>query len=419
MHVTVVGISHKTAPVSVRESFAFAPEELAEALPRFGGPCVLLSTCNRTEVYLAAHHSITAGSVVALMHELKGTPDVPQEAFYHLTDKDAARHLFRVAAGAESMVIGESEILGQVRDAFEAATAAHTHNAVLARLFHTAIRTGRRARSQTRIARNAVSVSSTAVALARRTLGDLSSTTTLVVSAGEAGKLAARSLADQGASRLLVTNRTPGRAKGLAAELGGEAVPYSRLSAAMAEADIVISSSAAPGYLIGPRETKKALANRNGRPILLIDIAVPRDVDPAVRELPNVHLYDIDDLQKEVERNRNSRRQELVKVDRIIDEELRRWSGWMRARGVVPTVAALRSRADELLEAEVQRTMKRLPDLTPKQKKGMEAMANALMKKLLHDPIDRLKGDEGERYVGPLRELFRLDADDPAGTSED
>jgi glutamyl-tRNA reductase len=408
MHIILIGISHKTAPVAVRERFAFSQDELADALPRFGGAAVLLSTCNRAEVYLAVHHPIAASSVIALLRELKGA-DVPDEAFYHLEDREAARHLFRVAAGIESMVLGEAEILGQVRGAFSAATAANTHNAVLSQLFHEAIRIGRRARNETHIGRHAVSVSSTAVALAKRTLGDLSSSTVLVVSAGEAGKLAARNLAKHGASRVLVTSRNRDRARALADDLGGDLVAFDKLAAAMGEADIVISSSAAPGFLIGPGEVRRALASRDGRPLLLIDIAVPRDIDPEVRALPRVHLYDIDDLQAAVEENLNSRRQEVAKVERIIDEGLARFTGWLRERGVVPTVAALRERADTLREAELERTLRRLPDLTQKERAAVQAMANALVKKLLHDPIGRLKGPDGERYVGSLRELFALD----------
>ena len=418
MHITLVGISHKTAPVELRERFAFSAEELPEALPRFGGAAVLLSTCNRTEVYLTAHHPITAGSVIALLHELKGVSDAPEDAFYYLENGDAVRHLFRVAAGIESMVLGESEILGQVRTAFAAATTAGTHNALLSQLFHTAIRVGRRARSETSINRHAVSVSSTAVALARRTLGDLSQQTVLVVSAGEAGKLAARSLANSGASRLLVTSRTAGRAREMAAELGGEAVAFGKLGKAMAEADIVISSSAAPDFIIGPAEVAQAMAGRNGRPLLLIDIAVPRDVDPVVRDLPQIHLYDIGDLQALVEQNKNARRREVASVNRIVEEGIVRFDEWVRGRGVVPTVATLRARADALREAELERTYKRLNDLTPKQRERVDAMANALVKKLLHDPIARLKGDDGERYVGAVRDLFSLDGDDPLDESQ-
>ena len=409
MDITLVGISHKTAPVAVRESVAFGLEELPQALPRFGGATVLLSTCNRTEVYLAAPHVITANSVIALLRELKGATDAPDEAFYHLTGLDAARHLFGVAAGIDSMVLGESEILGQVRSAFTAALDAGTYNATVSQLFHSAIRVGRRVRTETQIGRHAVSISSSAVALARNTLGDLASKTVLVVGAGEAGQIASRSLTQSGASRLLVTSRTAERAQELAARLGGESVPFDDLGKAMAEADIVISSSAAPDFIIGPREVVQATANRNGRQLLLIDIAVPRDVDPAVRELPSVHLFDIDDLQAHVDRNLDTRRQEVAKVEGIVDAEIVRFGQWLRARGVVPTVAELRARGDSLCEAEVARTLKRLPDLNPQQRERVAAMANALVKKLLHDPIARLKGEDGERYVGVTRELFGLD----------
>ncbi len=422
MHITLVGISHKTAPVAVRERFAFAPEELPAVLPRLsealGVGVALLSTCNRTEVYVTSHHAVAAAPVIDLLRDAKDATDAPSDAFYHLTGRDAARQLLRVAAGIDSMVLGESEILGQVRNAFAAATAANTHNAVLSRLFHTAIRAGRKARSQTHIGRHAVSVSSTAVALARRTLGDLDGRTVLVVSAGEAGKLAARSLAESGASRLLVTNRTPERARELAADLGGDLVAFERLGEVMAEADIVISSSAAPDFLIGPKNVSQATAGRNGRPLLLIDIAVPRDIDPAVRDFPQVHLYDIDDLQGLVADNMKARRQEVTGVERIIEEELARFTDWVSARGVTPTVAALRARADALREAEVARTLRHLDGLNAEQRRRVEAMATALVNKLLHDPIRRLKGDDGERYAPALRELFALDgAGDRDGAS--
>jgi glutamyl-tRNA reductase len=261
-------------------------------------------------------------------------------------------------------------------------------------------------------------VSSTATALAKRTVGDLSSRTVLVVSAGEAGKLTARSLAEHGVSKLLVTSRTAGRAKELAAELGGKPVAFGKLGASMAEADIVITSSAAPDFLIGPEHVTRATEHRNGRPLLLIDIAVPRDIDPSVRDEPRVHLFDIDDLQEQVEHGRNNRRNEVTKVEEIVDEGVRRFGAWMRARGVVPTVAALRRAADVAREEELARTLKRLNGLSPKDRAAVEAMAGALVKKLLHDPIAKLKGNDGERYVGALRELFNLDSDTPDSPSE-
>jgi len=417
MHVTLVGISHKTAPVAVRERYAFAHEELPGALPRFGGAAVLVSTCNRTEVYLTAHHAITPNQVIGLLRELKGDVEAPDDVFYHKVGMDAARHLFRVSAGIESMVLGESEILGQVRAAFAAATAAGTHNAVLSQLFHTAIRVGRRARSQTGVSRNATSVSSTATKLAERTLGDLASQIVLVVSAGEAGKLTARSLAERGVTKLFVTSRTPARAKELAQDLGGRTVPFTKLGATMAKSDIVITSSSAPDFLIGEHEVVEATATRNGRPLLLIDIAVPRDIDPAVRGRKNVELYDMDDLQALVEESHRARTEEIAKVDAIVEEGLERFRTWVRDRGVVPTVAELRERAEALRKQELERTFSRNGDLTSAQKRNIEAMSAALVKKLLHDPIDRLKSDDGERYVVPVRELFSLDEgqdqDDP------
>ncbi|MCH7697697.1 MAG: glutamyl-tRNA reductase [Chloroflexi bacterium] len=417
MHITLVGISHKTAPVSVRERFAFAADELPEALPKFGGAAVLVSTCNRTEVYLTAHHAITPGTVIAMLRELKSDVEAPDEVFYHKAGLEAARHLFRVAAGIESMVLGESEILGQVRSAFSAATTANTHNALLSQLFHTAIRVGRKARSETDIGRHAVSLSSTATKLAERTVGDLSSRTVLVVSAGEAGKLTARSLAERGVTKLFVTSRTPARAKELARDLGGRQVPFSKLGATMADSDIVITSSAAPDFLIGKREVDQATASRNGRPLLLIDIAVPRDVDPAVRDNSKVELYNIDDLQALVEESRDARLQEVAKVEDIVEEGLERFRTWVRDRGVVPTVAELRERAEAARQSELERTFQKLGDLTPKQQRSIEAMSSALVKKLLHEPIDRLKSDDGERYVVPIRELFGLDEGQDPDTS--
>jgi glutamyl-tRNA reductase len=402
----------------VREHFAFEPSELPELLARLSerhAGAAVLSTCNRTEIYLTDPRGVgDPRGTIALLSEIKGEHPVEGAPFFTLGGKEATRHLFRVAAGVESMVIGESEILGQVRGAFAAATTAGTHNAVLSRLFHTAIRVGRRVRSQTHIGRHAVSVSSMAVALAKRTLGDLSSRTVLVVSAGEAGKLAARSLAESGTKKLLVTTRRPERGRELAADLGGRALPFDRLASAISEADIVISSSAAPGYLIGRSELNGA-AKRSGRPLLLIDIAVPRDIDPAARTLPNVHLFDIDDLQALVEENLGARRREVAKADRIVDEGVAEFAEWLRHQGVVPTVAALRARAESLSEAELERTFKRLNGLTPQQRQRVEAMTRSVVKRLLHDPIARLKGNDGERYVAAARELFALDdSHDPA-----
>lgn len=417
MHISLVGISHKTAPVAVRERFALSGDEVSRALKLLGAShegAAVLSTCNRTEVYVTGPAPVRDPEpIVGALARARGV--APPEAgapFSVRTGRDAVRHLFRVAAGVESMVVGEAEILGQVRSAFAAATAARTHNAVLSRLFHSAIRVGRRARNETHIGRHAVSVSSTAVTLARRTVADLSSSTVLVVSAGGAGKLTARSLSEAGVQRMLVTSRTFERARELATDLGAAPVPFNRLDWALAEADIVITSTGAPEFLIGP-ELVRTSRDGDDRPLLLIDIAVPRDVDPAVRTLPGVHLFDIDDLRSVARENLNARRAEVQRVEVIVEEEVARFSDWLRSLQVAPTIAALRQRAEEIQRLELERTLPRL-NLDPEARRRVEAMSEAIVKRLLHDPIARLKHEaDGERYVPSVRELFCLGPEGP------
>lgn len=412
MNISLVGISHKTAPVGVREHFVFAADELPALLARLGAEhagAAVLSTCNRTEVYLAGARGIgDHRPIVALLSEIKGDVAMEGAPFYALTGKDAARHIFRVAAGIDSMVVGESEILGQVRAAFTAATAANTHTPALSRLFHSAIRVGRRARTQTNIGRYAVSVSSTAVALARETLGDLSDKTVLVVGAGEAGKLTAGNIAGIGVGRMLVTSRSADRTSDIAASLNGTPVAYEQRGEAIAESDIVISSTAAHDFVIDRAMIEQAMASRTGRPLLLIDIAVPRDIDPGAREVPNVHLYDIDDLQNVARGNLQLRRNEVAQAEVLVEEEVAKFSDWLRTLAVVPTVASLRARAEAVRIAELERTLAKT-SMSPADRKRVEAMTSAIVKKLLHAPISRLKQPgEGERYVETARALFDL-----------
>ena len=413
MQISLIGISHKNAPVAVREHFAFAPADLPPLLARLGeshAGAAVLSTCNRTEIYVADARGVgDPRAIVALLSEIKGEAPMEGAPFFALSGKDAARHLFRVAAGIESMVVGESEILGQVRAAFTAATAAGTHTPALSRLFHTAIRVGRKARSQTSIGRYTVSVSSTAVSLARQTLGELSDKAVLVVGAGEAGKLTAGNIAGSGIGRMLVTSRSPERTADLAAALGGEAVEFAKRGEAMAQADIVITSTSAQDFVIDRGMVGAAMALRPSRPLLLIDIAVPRDVDPAVAAVPGVHLYDIDELQSVAEKNLHLRRNEVAAAERIVEDDVARFDGWLRSLEVVPTVAALRARAETTRAAEVERTLAKMR-LSDGDRKRVEAMTSALVKKLLHEPVRTLKTPgEGDRYVAAARALFNLD----------
>lgn len=422
MQVSVVGISHRTAPVAVREHFAFGAEEIPGALERLGeryAGAALLSTCNRTEVYVASPRGVAdPRPVVALLSEAKGETPVEGAPFFALTGKDAARHLFRVAAGIDSMVVGESEIMGQVRAAFTAATAAGTHTPALSRLFHMAIRAGRKVRTQTAIGRLTVSVSSTAVALARSTLGDLSQMTVLVVGAGEAGKITAGNLASGGVRRVLVTSRSPERTADLAAYLGGEPVRFGERERAIAEADIVITSTSAPETIISREMVAHAMAARPSRPLLLVDIAVPRDIDPLAATVPGVHLYDIDEVQAVAESNMHLRRKEIAAAEAIVEEHVEKYAQWLRSLEVVPTVAALRAQAEQTRLAELERTLAKM-DLSAADRKRIESMSAALVKKLLHAPITRLKqSGEGERYVEAARALFGLD-DAPDGDPDD
>src|SRR3990170_9075866 len=306
MYVSVTGVSHHETPVELRERFAFTGEQLAGALTRLPaelGGGAILSTCNRSELYLASERAVGRDEAVAAIAEMRGEPSPEGVTFYHHDGLEAVRHLFRVAAGIESLVIGESEILGQVREAFSASTAAGSGNALLARLFHTALRVGRRARSETEIGAHGLSVSALAVSLSRRLLGDPRRKTVLVVGAGEAGRRAAAAPVQAGAGRLLVTTRRSGLADEIARDLSGVVVPFADLPGALREADVVITSTAAPGAIISVQEVAAAVSARPKRQLVIVDIAVPRDVEAAARDVPGVHLFDIDDLQAAAETN--------------------------------------------------------------------------------------------------------------------
>lgn len=413
MHVSVTGLSYHHTPVEVRERFAFGGEELVPALrslPRALGGAAILSTCNRTELYLAGDAAAGRTAAVEALAAARGGPAPEGAVFYHLEGAEAVRHLFRVAAGVDSLVVGESEILGQVREAFSAATAAGSSNAVLARLFHSALRVGRRARSETEIGAHGLSVSALAVSLSRRLLGSLRRKTVLVVGAGEAGRRAAAALVHAGAGRLLVTTRRSGLAEEIARDLGGVCLPFASLAEALKEADVVISSTAAPAAIVSRADVATAMAQRGeGRPLVIVDIAVPRDFDAAVASLPGVHLFDIDDLQEAAEANLAARRREVAAVEAIVAEEAQRFQAWLDGRRVEPTVAALRRKAEAVRRAELERTLARLGHLNEADRRRIEAMSKALVKRILHAPVARLRDGANEGHAAALRDLFRLE----------
>ncbi|MEE8443300.1 MAG: glutamyl-tRNA reductase, partial [Dehalococcoidia bacterium] len=357
MRIMVVGLNHQSAPLDLREQVSISSGELSKALEILGekvGNGVILSTCNRSEVY-AIVPSVSRGTedlkgFLATYHHVARREIEPH--LYVYSQREAVRHLDRVTCGLDSLILGESQILGQVRDAYAAANQHGLAKGVLSRLFHHALRAGKRARRETNIGRNALSISRAAVELARRALGDIRDKRVLVIGLGDAGKLAARALADAGATDITVTNRTYQRATDLASELGGKAVPFDRLGEMLRNTDIVVSATGSPGYIVTPDLVMPDGENHNS-PMFLIDIAVPRDVDPAINAISHIHVYDLDDLETVAEINRRRRKAEAQKVEAIVVEEVDRFMDGLLSLEVVPTVAALREQAESIRSREL------------------------------------------------------------------
>lgn len=421
-----LGLNHTTAPLAIREQLSFAPTPLHAALARFGpmhcserplgiAEAAILSTCNRLEIYaLVKDAGQATDSLVDFLSEAR---NIPPETFhdhlYSFVDEEAAAHLMKVAAGLDSLILGEPQILGQVVEAYQAAMTHGAVGTVLSRLFRAAIHAGKRARSETSISASAASVSSVAVLLASRVFGDLSNCEVLVAGAGEMGELAVRALMERGARGLLVANRTYDRAVQLARQWDGEAMTFERLGEGLAQADIVISATNAPHTIIGRAEVEAAMRVRQERPLFVIDIAVPRDVDTEVGTLPGVHLYDIDDLEDQVESNLDGRRAEVPRVESIVEEELGAFMGWLASLEVVPTISQLRQQAEALRSAEVERALNRLDTLSEAEREVVLKLSTRLVNKLLHEPITCLKEEaangNGVAYTQAMRHLFGLE----------
>ncbi len=422
--LTMVGVSHQHAPLTVRERFALSGEELVaareEVARRFGAGAII-ATCNRLELYVTSDPG--AETLRAFLCEVSGAdPALGARYLRPLRDGEAVRHLYAVAAGIDSMVLGESEILGQVRSAFSATVTAGADDAVLSHLFHTAIGVGRRARTQTAIGRHALSISSIAAREARDALDDLTQATVLVVGAGEAGRLAATALVDFGVGAVVVCNRTFERAEELARQLGGRAAPFATLAAELAAADVVIAATGAPEPLLSLDRVTAALAGRAGSPggpLLIIDISVPRAADPAIASIPGVTYHDLDDLQAVAAVNAQARAGEVERVQALIDEETERFIEWRDQRQVVPTITALTERAEQMRRTELARTLRRL-DASEQQREQLEAMTKALVRRILHDPIATLR-ERGDRdvYIEAAHRLFRLGEPDGSDGSDE
>ncbi len=414
MKLYLVGLSHKTAPLEVRECLAPPPEALPETLRQCVAlpgvrEAVMVSTCNRVEVLAATEDTVGEGELSGWLCAGRGlAPERLGEHLYRHQGAEAVRHLFRVASSLDSMVVGEPQILGQIKEAYRTATAAGTTRTVLNRLLHKTFQVAKRVRSETNIGGAAVSISFAAVELAKKIFDSLEGLSALVVGAGEMAELAVEHLMAQGVSRVLVANRTLERAMELARGWGGQALSLEELGTVLGEVDIVIASTGSPQAVITAKMARAAVRARRGRPLFFIDIAVPRDVEPSVGELDGCFLYDIDDLTSVVEANRAGRAVEAAQAERIVAEEVVKFMAWLAGLDAVPTISALAAKAEDIRAAELARTLKDLDGLSPEQAAALERLTQALVKKLVHDPIMFIKGASHEKSPDTQRQQLAL-----------
>ncbi len=415
-------MNHKTAPLEIREKLSLScwsdlnPLTELMKVPHVK-EAMYLSTCNRVEVL--AETTEAAAAAVSLRSFIFNhgnlTPEEMGRCLYVHTDIEAIRHLFRVSSSLDSLVMGEPQILGQVKDAYHLAMENKTTGMVLNKLMHHAFRAAKRVRTETAIANNAVSISYAAVELAKKIFGNLQGKTVLLVGAGEMAELAARHLLNQGVGKVLIANRTYTRALEIAAAVQGTAIEFNDLAARLEDADIVISSTGAPGYVITRDMVAGALRGRKNRLLFLIDIAVPRDIEPGAGELDNAFLYNVDDLQEVVDDNLQNRRQEAEKAEAIVEEEVTKCQAWMNSLLVVPTIVSLRQKVEEIVKSELDKSSSWLGNLDEQTRKNVEIMTAAIVNKIIHSPIASLKeesqDDDGlTSSLVLVRRLFKLDA---------
>ena len=419
MNIIVVGLSHRTATVEIREKVAFSPnliEKPLRTLVALEGIVegVIVSTCNRVEVYATTRD--IAGGIARIKRFLADHHRIPLETLeqhlYSYHSEAAIRHVFRVASSLDSMVVGEPQILGQIKTSYGYAAEYKSSGIILNRFLHKAFSVAKRVRTETKIASSAVSVAFAAVELAKKVLGDLSDKTVMLVGAGEMCELAAKHFINCGVKGVMVTNRTFERAERLADEFKGEAVPFEELFQHLHHADIVLSSTGAPHVIITPRDVVDVVRRRKFRPMFFIDIAVPRDIDPKVEDVDGAFLFTVDDLQEIVQANLAQRNREAEKAEEIIDQEIGQFYKWLSSLGVTPTIVALRNRFEEIRRAELERTLCGWKDLPPDGEKRLESLTMAIMNKMLHAPTTALKqagqGGRVDLYVDALRQLFDL-----------
>ena len=416
MKLFALGLNHWSSPLEMRESIAFTRDELPPALQSLRATLddvVIVSTCNRTEIYSTGQDGgmIREALTGYLAQRFPQGRDDLSRSLYFYTQEDAVRHLFRVASGLDSLILGESQVLGQVREAYSASVAQGCARGVISKVFHHAMRVGRRVRRETRIGENALSVSSAAVEMARHTLGPISGRSVAVIGAGQAGKLVAKALRDRGVDRMVVVNRTLKRAQDLAESLGADASALEDLEDILGKVDIVVSSTDSQSVVLSREMVERALPMRNGKPLLIVDIAIPRDADPAAGDLDGVTLLDLEDLEKVSLTNRREREKEVSLVEGIIDEEISKFHEWWDSRKVAPGIAQLREHAEALRHREVSKTLRHMPSLAEEDVARIEALSQSIVKKLLHNPIAAIKEDP--EHLEAAQELFKLKGDAP------
>lgn len=416
--ITVIGLNHKTAEVEIRERLAFNGPKLEEGLKELAGhPLIkevfIISTCNRVELYLHSKEDVSEDVIKFLSSFHSIEPQALRKSLYIIKNMDAARHLFRVASSLDSMVVGEPQILGQVKEAFDFALQRKTTGLILNTLVKKAISAAKRVRTETKIAENAVSISYAAVELAKKIFEDLSTKSFMLLGAGEMAELAARHLITNGVRAVTVANRTYERGCELAKEFNGRAIRFEDFPEELIHTDIVICSTGASRYVVTKEQMHHVMKERRHRPVFLIDISVPRNIDPAINEIENVYLYDIDDLQDVVDANMLERKKEAERAENIINEEVEKFERWFNSLDSVPTIVALRKKAEEIKEIELKDFFNKFPSMDEREKKAVIQLATTIVNKLIHPPTAALKNDSEDKdiLIATIKKLYSLNGE--------
>jgi glutamyl-tRNA reductase len=420
MHILLIGLNHKSAPVEIRECLAFSPEDVGQVLPNVTGmpdikEAMLISTCNRVEFLVVTENaSGSAREIKSFLADFRNTPlHGFEKSLYVREDDDAVRHVFRVASSLDSMVLGEPQILGQIKTAHRLSTELETSGVILNRLLHKAFSVAKRVRTETGIADHAVSISYAAVELAKKIFDDLEGKGALLIGAGEMAVLALEHLVKNGVKRIFVANRTFERAVEVAGRFKGTPILFEEIGDGLLDVDIVISSTGASSYILTYKDVKPLVRRRRNRPLFFIDIAVPRDIDPDINRANNVYVYDIDDLKGVIDKNIEKRETEATKGNRIVDEGVIQFGKWLEAQEVTPTIVALRNKAESIRKQELAKTLSGRKSISEKERADIDRLTISICNKILHDPTIFLKRpgrwDKRDLYVNATRKLFNLD----------